>query len=93
MQTITAKQGQSFIDLVNESTGNAENLFAMALANNVSPTAIPEIGRVYIAAGIVRSAITRLYGVRYCPATLFLDDENTGPAQLDYIFPQIFPAL
>jgi len=92
MLTIIAKQGQSFMDIVNEATGDIGNLFEMALANNVSITHTPEIGAAYIIAGKVKKSITDLFGNGKAPATLFTATDAPND-NVSYGFPGTFPFL
>ena len=87
---ITAKQGQSFIDLVLQSTGNMENIVAMAIANDVSITDVPNIGDTLQVEGTIKTSITALLESRYMPASVSRTDE---PAALDYMMPQTLPIV
>ncbi|KGO88373.1 hypothetical protein Q765_00180 [Flavobacterium rivuli WB 3.3-2 = DSM 21788] len=91
MQTITANQGQNFKDLVIKATGDVANLIVMAAANDVSPTATPVVGRVYIVAGTIKKSISELFTNNDTPATLFIDTER--PVTNLYGFPETFPFL
>lgn len=62
-------QGQSFIDKVIESTGSIENVFAMALENNVSITDSFEIGTKLIYTGPTIKSIAMLFTDNYRCAT------------------------
>jgi hypothetical protein len=43
-KTTTAQQGQSFLDIVLQSTGNLEDMFEMAMINDIAITDDLEIG-------------------------------------------------
>lgn len=68
-------QGQSFIDKVIESTGSIENVFAMALENNVSITDSFEIGTKLIYTGPTIKSIASVFNKKI-PATAINQDQQ-----------------
>lgn len=54
-------QGQSFLDKVIEMTGSVDNVFAMALENNVSITDSLAIGTLLTYSGSVTKSISTLF--------------------------------
>lgn len=54
-------QGQSFLDKVIEMTGSVDNVFAMAVENNVSITDTLAIGTVLTYTGVVTPTIVSLF--------------------------------
>lgn len=61
MRTTKVRQGQSFFDVVIESTGDITNAFEMALVNNISVTDIVFNQMDLIVAGTEKRAITQLF--------------------------------
>ena len=88
MQTTKAKQGQSFFDVVIESTGAITNTFEMALANNISITDEVFNQMELVVAGTEKKAITQLFLIQH-PAT----KDHTVASYSDYVFPQLLPII
>jgi hypothetical protein len=71
-----AKQGQSFLDLVLQGTGNIENSFAMSVLNGVSITDNLFIDEEIIPAGKENKFITELWSEYNLPATAVTLDQS-----------------
>lgn len=65
----TTYQGQNFIDKVLETTGNIENVFEMALLNNISITDDLPIGTELKTSKATNLEIVELFGEFNKPAT------------------------
>lgn len=80
------KRGQSFLDIVLESTGNRENFILMAHKNNVSITDVLNIGTEIQVTGKKKKRIIEMFGENNIPASLTNNDNV-----LDFLFPNLFP--
>lgn len=63
------KRGQNFFDAVIESTGSMDNVFLMAVANDMSPTDLRKIGDEVVAAGQIKKQIIAQFGFQHYPAS------------------------
>lgn len=87
-------QGQSFCDKVIEATGSIENVFAMALENNVSITEPLAIGTKLKYSGLVKKSISFLFNDDNRCATgttnqnyeLIIPDEGIGAMIIESTF-------
>ena len=64
-----AQQGQTFLDLVAQSTGSIENAVKMAVLNNVSITDVVAIGSEFAKAGTIKQRTVNYLKTRSAPAT------------------------
>lgn len=74
MQVIEAKEGQSLIDIAIQQAGDPTDVFALALANDISITDVPGAGRILKSVPIVNQVVSDLYlRDRIYPATIGLE--------------------
>ncbi len=88
MRTTKAKQGQTFFDVVTESTGNIINAFDMAMANNVSVTDVLFNQMDLVVVGTEKKVITQLFQINKPAST-----DKESYAIYDYIFSQTLPFI
>ena len=85
----TVNRGQSLLDKVLETTGSIDNLFEMAMLNNISLTHALPVGTVLQASPVTNKAVVKLWNKNNLPATLVaVSATETGD---DYLIPGIFP--
>lgn len=77
------KQGQSFLDLVIQGTGDVYNAFEMALKNNRNLTDDLKIGEEIQASQITNNRVVNLFSLSHKPATAF--NKNDLPPVLEGI--------
>jgi hypothetical protein len=94
MSNTIAYQGQSFIDKVLENTGSIENVFQMALLNDISITDDLSIGMELKISEATNKRIVELFGEFNRPATaltnqnyeLIVPDDGIGAMIIENTF-------
>lgn len=82
MKEVKAKAGQSFLDLVIQTTGDIKNAFAMAKKNGRSLTDDIDVGDVFETIAPTEIDITRLFGAHNLPATSIQYSNGITPEPL-----------
>lgn len=83
-----SKQGQSFLDMVIQATGDIDNAFAMSLANGVSMSDRTNIGQTINPIAVTNQRIQSLFSEDQIPATALsnyeqlLSQPNEGIGQM-----------
>lgn len=75
MNKIKVYQGQSFFDKSNESTGNVEDAFAMALLNGMSVTDDLTIGQELFPVPVSNKAVVSIFSEKR-PATAITTEQK-----------------
>lgn len=88
MRTTKAQQGQTFFDVVIESTGSITNAFDMAMVNNLSVTDALFNQMDLVVFGTEKKVITQLFQINKPAST-----EKESYAIYDYIFSQTLPFI
>lgn len=88
MRTTKAQQGQTFFDVVIESTGSITNAFDMAMVNNLSVTDALFSQMDLVVFGTEKKVITQLFQINKPAST-----DKESYAIYDYIFSQTLPFI
>lgn len=88
MRTTKAQQGQTFFDVVIESTGSITNAFDMAMVNNLSVTDALFSQMDLVVFGTEKNVITQLFQINKPAST-----DKESYAIYDYIFSQTLPFI
>lgn len=85
----TIKQGQSFLDVVIETTGDLDNAFEMSLLNGISVTDDLQIGQILGATPITNIRVTNTFNENNKPATEITQKEfDAKKMGIDYMIIQ-----
>ncbi len=86
MATVTAMEGQSFLDLVVQTSGSIEAAFDFAQKNNISITDNPVVGKAYETVGVINKDVVNYYSNKgIMSATNASEDEVVLLGGIDYM--------